>query len=91
MRRRSSFEFDGNLNVETVPGLNRHFRNVLSAALFSRRSPVLNAIDASVDLLELFLCGFALGLCGEFVRVVGVADKAKPFSDLRSGCFASDT
>jgi hypothetical protein len=70
MRRPSSFEFDGNLNVETVPGLNRHFRNVLPAALSSRGSPVLSAIDASLDLLELFLCGPALDLCGEFVEVV---------------------
>jgi len=88
MRRPSSFEFDGNLNVETVPGLDRHFRNVLTAALSSRGSPVLSAINASIDLLELFLCSFALGLCGEFVRAVGVAEKAKPFSDLRSGCCA---
>jgi hypothetical protein len=91
MRRLSSFEFDRNLNVETVPGLNRYFRSVLTAALSNCGSPVLSAIDASVDLLELFLCGFALGLCGEFVRAVGVAEKAKPFSDLRSGCCASDT
>jgi hypothetical protein len=40
----------GILTVETVPGLNRHFRNVLRAALSSWGFPVLCAIEASITL-----------------------------------------
>ena len=40
----------GILTFETVPGLNRHVRNVLTAELSSIVSPVLCAIEASVTL-----------------------------------------
>ena len=38
----------GILTFETVPGLNRHFRNALTADLSKVESPVLYSIEAPV-------------------------------------------
>ena len=38
----------GILTFETVPGLNRHFRNALTADLSKVESPVLCSIEAPV-------------------------------------------
>ena len=48
MGTRHGLKSMGILTVETVPGLNRHFRNVLTAALSSWGFPVLCAIEASI-------------------------------------------